>query len=213
MWSRSSTRAWNVSVAAIGKLHLDLAVLELAHDLEAGVGEDIRASPGSPRGPRRRSGSIAGAGRAVGELLEQARADPAALLLVGDREGDLGRRRVAQAHVVRDAPRSALASPSASRASAPRSTQSGSSSGSTSCASTCADAVEAQVEAAFRQALEEREQRVRIGCGRRPQPERAAVLRMTSAAPAARLLDAKRQAPLLHGRAARSTPAGPRARP
>ena len=36
------------------------------------------------------------------ELLEQARADPAALLLVGDGERDLGGRGVAQARVARE---------------------------------------------------------------------------------------------------------------
>jgi hypothetical protein len=80
----------------------DLAVLELAHDVEAGAGEDAQHRPVVRQHLGDEAGH-AGAGRAVRQLLEQARADPAALLLVGDHEGDLGRARIAQAHVVRDA--------------------------------------------------------------------------------------------------------------
>ena len=84
------------------KADLDLAVLELAHDVEARPGED--AQHGSVlREHLRDEASHAAAGGAVGQLLEQARADPAALLFVGDHERDLCGRGVTQPHVVRDA--------------------------------------------------------------------------------------------------------------
>ena len=67
------------------------------------------------------------------KLLEQARADPAALVLVGDRERGLGGDRVAEPHVAGDGDDVlAVFVGQALPSSAPRSTQSGSSSGSTS---------------------------------------------------------------------------------
>ena len=83
------------------ELHLDLAALELARQLEAGGLEDAEHAPVV----RQHLGDEAldpDLRRALGELLEQPRADAAALVLVGDRERRLGEARVAQPHVVRD---------------------------------------------------------------------------------------------------------------
>ena len=100
-WSRSATLVRRPSVAPIGKRRLDLAALDLALDLEADVREDDEhvAVLGEHVGDEARDPELAGAER---ELLEQARADAAALLLVGHGERDLGRGRVAQARVARE---------------------------------------------------------------------------------------------------------------
>ena len=189
------------------KADLHFAVLELAHDVEARPGEDAQhgAVLSKHFGDEARH---AGAGRAVGQLLEQARADPAALLLVGDRERDLsrsqgraaarssrrprpGRRATPRARRsrpsrVRAATRPAVARRSGSRGSAGRG---------------CAPTGPRRMRAA-------RPHQPRRGT----QPERAAVLEDDVGSSGCAALDAKRQPPLLHGRAARSTPAGLRAR-
>ena len=79
--------------------HLDLAALELANGFEAGVAEDSehRRVVGQHLGDEALD---PGGGRALGELLEQPRPDPAPLELVGDREGDLRRGLVPQAQVL-----------------------------------------------------------------------------------------------------------------
>jgi hypothetical protein len=81
--------------------NLDLAAVKLARDLEARVAEDLqhRRVLGQHLGdealdPCRR--------RAQCQLLEQARPDPAALVLVRDRERDFGGGLVAQPHEFRD---------------------------------------------------------------------------------------------------------------
>ena len=98
-WSRSATRVSYRSVAAIGNCDLDLAALELAADLEAHrledaehvavVGHHLGHEPLDPHGRGAR-----------GELLEQAGADAAPLVLVGDGERRLRDRAVAEPHVV-----------------------------------------------------------------------------------------------------------------
>ena len=78
--------------------HLGDAALELALELEARALEDAqhRAVVGQHLGQEAADADPAGL---LGELLEQPRADALALELVGDREGDLGARGIAQAHV------------------------------------------------------------------------------------------------------------------
>ena len=110
------------------------------------------------------------------ELLEQARADAAALELVGDGEGHLGGRRVAQpivgrhrhhalASVRRERPdqRAAVGPVRVERVADQRGRER-------------REPVEAQVEALRGEALEEREERGPVGLGRRAEPERAPVL-------------------------------------
>ena len=160
-WSRSSTRARNASVAAIGKLHLDLAVLELARDLEAGPGEDAehRLVLGQHLGDEpRRCRSRPRARRAARAAACRCRA-PAPRRRRRTRPRP---PRVAQARVVRErddalaepARRARPSRPSPGRGAAPRARR-----------STLPDAVEAQVEAALGEAL----RRTRA---RRPRPRR-----------------------------------------
>ena len=75
--------------------HLDGAALELAHDLEADVLEDLehRAVVREHLGEERLDPERA---RARGELLQEPGAEPLALELVGDHERDLRRGRVTQ---------------------------------------------------------------------------------------------------------------------
>jgi hypothetical protein len=81
--------------------HLDRAALELAHDLEADVLEDVehRAVLGQDLGQERLDpdGTCPG-----GQLLEEARAEPPAVQLVGDDERDLGGGRIAQSGPARE---------------------------------------------------------------------------------------------------------------
>ena len=125
--------------------HLDLAALELARDLEAGVGEDREHRPvlGQHLGDEALD---PGARPRRGELLEQARADAAALQLVGDGEGHLGRGGLAQPHVARERDDALLARSPSAPTSAPRSSQSGSSTARRA-RGPSPEAVEAQVEA------------------------------------------------------------------
>ena len=110
------------------------------------------------------------------ELLEQARADAAAVELVGDGEGHLGGRRVTQpvvgrhrhhalASVRRERPdqRAAVGPVRVERVADQRGRER-------------REPVEAQVEALRGEALEEREERGPVGLGRRAEPERAPVL-------------------------------------
>src|SRR5207248_3218598 len=77
-------------------LQFHLASLQLPGHLEAGVGENVQGGSvlGHYVGDELSNTCFA---RSQGELLQQACADAAALLLVGDREGELGSIRVAQA--------------------------------------------------------------------------------------------------------------------
>ena len=101
VWSRSSTLSSNRSVERDRELHLDHAARKLAGQLEARPLEHtehrlvLRQHLGDePLDPDRR-----GASR---EPLQQPRPDPSALLVVGDGEGRLGQRGIAQADVVAD---------------------------------------------------------------------------------------------------------------
>ena len=71
----------------------DDAVLEVVPDRVAGVAEDAEHAPVLRQhlGDEAVDAVLAGGG---GEVLEQHRAEPAALVGVGDDEGDLGRRPV-----------------------------------------------------------------------------------------------------------------------
>ena len=110
------------------------------------------------------------------ELLEQARADAAAVELVGDGEGHLGGGRVTQPVVGRhrhhalasvrgERPdqRAAIGPVRVERVADQRGRER-------------REPVEAQVEALRGEALEEREERGPVGLGRRAEPERAPVL-------------------------------------
>ena len=106
---------------------LDLAAVGDARDVEACVAEDghHRVVVVQHLGDELLDARLGGAG---GELLEEARADPALLEAVVDGERDLGDARVAQPHPVRER----HVRPSSEPTRAPRSSQSGSSTGSTS---------------------------------------------------------------------------------
>ena len=119
--------------------------------------------------------SIPCAAARVGELLEQARPDPLALVVVGDRERGLGRVRVAQANVVADrddpllagvphhADQGALLGPVRldERAHEPLACE--------------GEAVEAEKAAPEREVGEEVDERGDVAVGRGPQAERRAV--------------------------------------
>ncbi len=81
--------------------HLDLAALELASDLEAGVPED-REHRGVLGEHDCEEPLDARLGRERRELLEESRGRPAALQLVGNREGDLCGGAVSQTSVFRE---------------------------------------------------------------------------------------------------------------
>ena len=146
------------------ELHLDLAALELAGQLEAGRREHTAAWPVV----RQHLGDEAldsRLGCALGELLEQARADAAALMLVGDGEGGLGQLRVAQANVVGDGdhPLAVLVDERAEE----RATlcQSGLEERLDEARAELREAVEAQIEAPLGQAGKEDEQRSASSAG------------------------------------------------
>ena len=156
------------------ELHLHLAALELAGQLEACRLEDAEHGPVV----RQHVGDEAldpDLGRARRELLEQPGADAAALMLVGDGEGRLGELGVAQADVVRDGddPLAVLVDERAQerpallpvrldeRLDEPR--------------AELREAVEAQVEAPLRQPAEEGQQGVGVVAAGRAKPQRAAV--------------------------------------
>ena len=80
-WSRSATRVREARrSAAIGKLQLDLAALDACARPRSRRRRTRRACRCSRPAPRRRSARCRASPRAERELLEQARADPAALL-------------------------------------------------------------------------------------------------------------------------------------
>jgi len=154
---------------------LDLAAAELVRELEARVREDAerRAVVGQHICDEALDARLASAQR---ELLEKPRPDPAPLLVVRDGEANLRRLRVAQPHPARerDDPlatfvagerpeqRAAL-DPVGLEVVLDEWTADG------------AHPVEPEVTAALGEVLEERDERVRVGSGRRPQPERPAV--------------------------------------
>ena len=157
------------------ELELHRPLGEPPRHVEAGVAEDPEHGhvPGQHLGDEPLDALRGGERR---ELLEQARADAAALELVGDGEGHLGGRRVAQAVVGRDRhdalasvrrersdQRAAIGPVRVERVADERGGERG-------------QPVEAQVEALRREALEERQERGPVGLGRRAEPERAPVL-------------------------------------
>jgi hypothetical protein len=154
-----------------GEAHLHLTVLELAHDVEPGLGKHAqhRLVLGHHLGDETPD---PGFGSAGGQLFEQPCADPAALLLVGDDEGDLGHRGVAQTDVVCEA-HDAVVEPARQRAGLE---PVGIEHGLRERAIDLSDPVKAQVETALREPLQEVEYRIRVARRGRPQPERAAVL-------------------------------------
>ena len=155
---------------------LDLAAFDSALDLVAGGREDGEHAGvlGQHLGDEARDPGLA---RAERELLEQARADPAALLGVGDGERDLGGRGVAQARVARERHDRRRAVGPRERADEraalvpvrieERLDEAG---------LHAAGAVEAQVVAAVGEPREELDERVGVVGRRRAQSQRAAVL-------------------------------------
>ena len=156
------------------ELHLDLAVLELAGELEACGLEDAQhlAVVGHHLGDEPLDADLRGA---VGEALEEPGADALALEVVGHREGRLGERGVAQPRVVRDRddPLAVVLSERADEGAAllpvgverrldQRPVQR-------------REPVEARVAARRGEAVEELEDRLPVGRDRRPEPERAPV--------------------------------------
>jgi hypothetical protein len=150
--------------------HLDDPALELAADLEARVGEDAQHGPvrGHDLGDERVDADVRRPGC---QLLEQARRDPAPLVLVGNRERDLRATGIAQPREARerDDPfgerphEKALLDPvgleerhDETPVDRPRT-------------------VETEVEALLRKAGEEVDHRVGVVLNRWPQPQRAAV--------------------------------------
>ena len=84
-----------------GKRDLQLALLQLARDVEAHALEDLDHL--AVLGEHDRDEALdAGALGAAGELLQQPRADAAALVLVGHGERRFGRARVAQPRIGRE---------------------------------------------------------------------------------------------------------------
>ncbi len=156
------------------ELHLDLALLELAGELEACGLEDAEhlAVVGHHLGDEPLDADLRGA---VGEALEEPGADALALEVVGHREGRLGERGVAQPRVVRDRddPLAVVLSERADEGAAllpvgverrldQRPVQR-------------REPVEARVAARRGEAVEELEDRLPVGRDRRPEPERAPV--------------------------------------
>jgi hypothetical protein len=109
--------------------------------------------------------------RGGGELLEEACADTAALIRVVDRERDLGRAAVAQAHVVRQCDDVLAERPDEGAALVPV----GIEHGIDEVRAEGREAVEAEVAAPIGELLEEVEEGGRIVGGGRPQPQRRAV--------------------------------------
>ena len=109
--------------------------------------------------------------RELDELLEQARADAASLILVVHREGDLGGAAVAQPRVVRERDDPALEAADQRAALVPV----GVDERGHELLAEGREPVEAQVAAPVGEAREEVEHRLCVGCERRPQPQRRAV--------------------------------------
>ena len=153
---------------------LDIALIDLSCDGEAGILEDTehRAIRAHHVGHERLDARLRSQLR---ELLEQARAGPVPLELVRDCEGDLGRRGVTQADVVRERD-DVLFRSLAERAGEgtpllPVRVEHG-------CyelGSERRKAMKPAIRALVREAAEEREQASRVAGHGRPQPERAAV--------------------------------------
>ena len=153
---------------------LERAAVELARDAEAGVLED----PKHRCVVRHHLGDEpldAGCGRALRQLLEHARADPAALVLVGDGERDLCSGRVAEPRIAcerDDALGAVVRQRPDERASLdPVRVEGGLDEGRPH----GRRAVKAEVEAALREAAEELGQGLGVGGLRRPEPKRATV--------------------------------------
>ena len=156
------------------ELHLELAAFELARELETGRLEDAQ-HVAVVRQHLRDEALDSLLGGTGGELLEQPRADPAALVVVGDRERRFRDGRVAEAHVVGDRDDALgavdLERPEQRAALVPV----GLERRLDEPWAEVREAVEAEVEAALRERPEEVEQRVRVVPAGRAQPERAPV--------------------------------------
>jgi hypothetical protein len=143
------------------KLHLDLAAIERAADLEAGVTKD--AEHGAVLRQHLRYEPLdAGCCRALGKPLEQPRPDATPLQLVGDHERDLGCARITQPRVARKRDDPALIGRGKRTSRLPFRIEEHRD----ELPVDIAGAVEAQIAAMRRKPLEERNQRVRV-CGRR----------------------------------------------
>ena len=149
---------------------LDLSALERPHDLEARIREDAerRAVLRHHLGDEARDPGDRGPLR---ELLQEAGADPAALLLVGDREGDLRHSRLAQARIAREGDDAVFERADEGAALDPVRVEE-------RLDEPCvgpAHAVEAEVQASLGKVREERDEAVGVVAEWRPQPKRAAV--------------------------------------
>src|SRR5918999_1128128 len=157
-----------------GQRHLGDPALVLPRQLEARLLEHAQHRPvaGQHFGEE---AAYAGFARLLGELLQQTRADPLALELVGDRERHLGASGIAQPEVVaeRDDPLVALGSDRARERPALEPVRV--ERGLDQLRPDVNMAVEARVPALVRELREEREQPVRVVAPRRPQPHRRAV--------------------------------------
>ena len=100
-WSRSASSSSNRSVRAIGNVTSIAPPVELPAQLEADGLEHCEHAP-VVRHDLRDEPLDAVAGRAIGQLLDEAGPDAAPLVVVGHGEGRLGDARVAEADVVAD---------------------------------------------------------------------------------------------------------------
>ena len=149
---------------------LDLAAGNLARDREADRLEDAEHLTVVRQNDRDEPLDPEPAGECR-ELLEQARADAAPLVLVRHREGDLRGRRIAQAHEVRDGDDLVVDRADERTGLLPVDARQ-------RLDETLVDrreAVEAPVQAPLRETAEKLEQRLVVGRPRRPEPKRGAV--------------------------------------
>src|SRR5581483_11616970 len=154
--------------------HLDRPAVEPARDAEARVLEDaehgavVRHHLGDER-------LDAEAGRDAGELFEQPRAGAVALELVRDREGDLGRGRIAKPRVARERDRALLVTLAERAEQRAALLPVGGEERVDERLRERREAVEAQVDAPLGQTAEEREQEPGVVRAGSSQAERAAV--------------------------------------
>ncbi len=149
---------------------LDLAAFAGARDREAGVAEDVdhRVVLVQHLGHELLDPGV----RRLGcELLEQPGADPAALVVVADREGDLGGARVAQPDPVREGDDAPVEGAEQRALFVPVGVENRFD----ELRAECREAVEAEVAAVLREGGEELEERVGILRGGWSQPERRPV--------------------------------------
>ncbi len=152
------------------ELDLDGSTVQLARALEADGLEDVKHLAVV----RENLGDEAldpDHGGALGELLEHARADSAPLVVIGDHEGHLGRRRVTETDVAREGDHPAVQVAHQMAAFVPL----GVDERRYELPVDRREAVEAVVEALLGKAVEELDQRVGVRRRRRAQPERRPV--------------------------------------